>query len=259
MKFLLPIAALAVLLAGCSKPENDQTLTVGMDLSYPPFETIDQAGEPAGISPDLARDLGRHLGRKVKIENIPFVGLIPSLQTGRIDCIISSMTDTPARRETVDFSEPYLAIGLSLLTRKGSGIHSFKDLDENDHTLAVRQGTTGQLWANLSIKRAKILVLDKESSAVLEVIQGKADAFIYDQMSVWTNWRQHPDETEAVLEPIQKESWAIALRKDETALKAEINAFLKGYRARGGFEELGNKYLLEQKNAFKEKGVPFYF
>ncbi len=70
-----------------------------MDLSYPPFETIDENGKPAGISVRISQALADYLGRPLRIENMPFVGLIPSLQNGRIDCIISSMTDTPERRQ----------------------------------------------------------------------------------------------------------------------------------------------------------------
>ena len=92
-----------------------------MDLSYPPFETIDAQGNPAGISIDLARALGESLHRPMKIENIPFTGLIPSLLTGKIDLILSSMTDTPEREKTITFSDPYLSIGLAVLAGKKSG------------------------------------------------------------------------------------------------------------------------------------------
>ena len=90
-------------------------LRVGMELSYPPFEMVDPRGEPAGVSVRLARSLGDHLGRDVRIENIAFDGLIPALKTGRIDCIISSMTATPERSKSIAFSEPYLKTGLALL------------------------------------------------------------------------------------------------------------------------------------------------
>jgi polar amino acid transport system substrate-binding protein len=109
------------------------------------------------------------------------------------------------------------------------------------------------------LKQAKVLVLDKESSAVLEVIQGKADAFLYDQMSVWKNQKEHPAETVALLAPIQTEHWAIGLRPGDTALREQVNGFLKEFRASGGFDRLGNKYLEDQKQAFAAAGIPFYF
>jgi polar amino acid transport system substrate-binding protein len=133
------------------------------------------------------------------------------------------------------------------------------DLDLPGHTLVVRQGTTSETWARQHIRQARILAIDKESSAVLEVIQGRADAFMYDQVAIWQNWKRHSGETRALLEPVQREQLAIGLRKDDTALREEVNAFLKKFRADGGFEKLGDKYLREQKAAFKERGIQFYF
>ena len=257
------ILALLITLAACffsacgSRDKN--TLVVGMDLSYPPFETIGPSGKPEGVSVDIAEALGKFLGNPVRIENIPFTGLIPSLKTNKIDCIISSMTDTAERRASIAFSEPYLSTGLALLVPRESPIQSQQDLDQSGKTLAVRQGTTGEVWARANIKNSKILSLEKESSAVLEVIQGRADAFLYDQMSIWKNAQEHPNKTRALLNPLQKENWAVGLRHDDTQLCDQINAFFKSFREQGGFDALGDKYLGDQKAAFKAQGIPFYF
>src|ERR1700728_1277099 len=173
MKFtLLTFAALIGLLTGCGPKPSDR-LVVGMELAYPPFEMTDQQGQPAGVSVDLARDLGKQLGREVEIENIPFHGLIPSLQTHKIDLIISSMTATPERAKSIAFSDPYLTTGLCLLVGKGSPIQSIEDADQTGRTIAVKQGTTGHVYATDNIKKARVLVLDKEDACVLEVVQGK--------------------------------------------------------------------------------------
>jgi polar amino acid transport system substrate-binding protein len=255
---LLLLCAAVTVLSSCSSKKSN-ALVVGMELDFPPFETIDDAGRPAGMSVDLAEALGRSLGRPVRIENIPFVGLIPALKAGRIDLILSSMTDTPQRRESIAFSDPYFNIGLALLVGKNSPIQSAADLDQPGRTLVVRQGTTSETWARAHLRQARILAIEKESAAVLEVLQGRADAFMYDQVAIWQNWKRHSDQTRALLEPVQRESLAIGLRKDDTTLREQVNAFLKEYRAAGGFEKLGDKYLEEQKAAFKERGIPFYF
>lgn len=230
-----------------------------MDLSYPPFETIDQAGDPTGISVEIADALGTYLNRSIRIENIPFVGLIPALQTGKVDLVISSMTETPERAESIDFSDPYLSTGLALLVGTNSPITSASELDQPGRTVVVRQGTTGEAYARSKFLNAKILAVEKESAGVLEVIQGKADAFIYDQMSVWTNAQKHPDQTRALLQPFQRESWAIGIRRGNDALRNQVNEFLRVFKATDGFEELGDRYLEDQKAAFEKEGIPFYF
>ncbi len=255
----LGLLLIAAVLNGCSSKPASQQLVVGMDLSYPPFETIDENGKPAGISVRISQALADYLGGPVRIENIPFVGLIPSLQNGRIDCIISSMTDTPERRQSIAFSDPYLSIGLAMLAGVKSNITGPADLDRPERTLVVRQGTTGELWARANLKAAKVLSVEKENSAVLEVIQGKADAFIYDQMSVWQNWKKNQETTRAILTPLQKEHWAVGVRKDNDELRLKINDFLKDFRDRGGFQKLGDDFLREQKEAFRKENIPFYF
>ena len=261
-RFLRGIFAILLVLGGaiaCKPKLTTNELVVGMDLSYPPFETIDPSGKPTGVSVEIAQALAARLGRPLRIENIPFTGLVPSLQTGKIDCIISSMTDTPERRSSVAFSEPYLGTGLALLVGKGSNAASMADIDQVGKTLAVRQGTTGEIWARANIKKARILSLEKEAAAVLEVVQGKADAFLYDQMSIWKNAREQSEKTRALLAPVRKEQWAVALRLEDSALREKINAFLREFRAAGGFEKLGDKYLGEQKADFRRQGIEFYF
>jgi polar amino acid transport system substrate-binding protein len=258
-KFLAHIAfGLALVSAGCTQPPNKK-LVVGMELNYPPFEMVDAQGNPTGISVEMADALGRFLGRAVQIENIPFDGLVPALKTGKIDLIISSMTATPERAQSIDFSDPYLTTGLCLLVNKNAGIHSIADADAAGKAIAVKQGTTGQMYAKARLRQARLLVLDKEDACVLEVEQNKAQAFIFDQMSVYKHWQRHQDTTDAVLKPFQEEHWAVGIRQGNDGLKAKVNAFLTAFRAENGFARLADKYLKEQKEAFLKMGIPFYF
>jgi polar amino acid transport system substrate-binding protein len=234
-------------------------LRVGMELSYPPFEMTDPQGRPTGVSVRLAEALGRHLGRDVVIENIAFDGLVPALKTGKIDCVISSMTATPERARSIDFSVPYLKTGLALLVAARSPVRTPADLDVAGRVIAVKKGTTGHQYAATTIRRAKVLVLDKEAAAVLEVAQGKADAFIYDSLSVYQNHRRHPDTTRALLQPFREETWAVGLRRGDDALRMQINDFLENFRREGGFEKLGDEFLPDEKAYFKAHSIPFYF
>lgn len=251
--------ALVLVLCGVAYAAPPAALRVGMDLSYPPFETIGPDGEPTGISVEIAQALADDLGRTLQVENIPFTGLIPALKTGKIDLIISSMTATEERAKTVAFSDPYLTTGLALLVPASSGASRLADLDLPGKTVVVRQGTTGEVFARTNVRQAKILTLEKENACVLEVAQGKADGFIYDQMSVFQNARRQSGKVRALLAPLQNESWAIALRPDDAGLLEQVNAFLSEFRADEGFDRLVDKYLADEKAAFAEQGIPFVF
>src|ERR1051326_2081761 len=116
------ICLFAIALAwGCS-PASKHKLIVGMELAYPPFEMTDPQNQPAGISADLAKALAESLGQELQIQNLPFDGLIPALKTGKIDLILSSMTATTERAQSIDFSDAYLKTGLCLLVGKKTDI-----------------------------------------------------------------------------------------------------------------------------------------
>lgn len=256
---LLLLAAMALLATSVGVgAETAKPLIVGMELAYPPFEMTDTSGKPSGVSVDLATDLAKRLGRPVVIQNTSFDGLIPALKTGKVDLVISSMTATPERAKSIDFSDPYLATGLCLLLKSDSPARSIADLDRAGVKVAVKKGTTGHLYATNQLKKATLLVLDKESAAVLEVSQGKADAFIYDQLSTYQNWQRNRATTRALLEPFQREYWAVGIRQGNDELKREVNLFLKDYRQQGGFERLGDRYLKEMKDEFKRLGYSFF-
>ena len=259
MKAFLQLILAALLSAPIALGAAEKKLVVGMDLSYPPFEMRDERGAPAGVSVDLAQALGAHLGRPVEIESIPFAGLIPALKTGKLDLIISSMTATPERAQSIDFSEPYVQTGLCLLVGAKTSIQSIADADRAGQTVVVVKGTTGHLYATQRLKSARVLVLDQPATCVLEVAQGKAEAFLFDQISMLKNWQKNQGTTRALLTPFQAETWAIGLRKGNDELRAQVNAFLADYRAKAGFERLGDRWLAEQKAEFKKLGVPFVF
>ena len=269
-KFLTIILVLSIglQLFGCSTKTNDRNkedsqknLIVGMELAYPPFEMTDENNNATGISVDLAQELGKSLGRTVKIENMSFAGLIPALQTKKIDIIISSMTITEERKKTIDFSDAYANSNLAILINKNSSVKKVEDLNVKGKKLAVKKGTTGHVYAEKNLPNCEVMVFDKESACVLEVTQGKADAFIYDQMTIYDSWKRNADTTRAELMPFQKdpEQWGIALRKEDSVLKGDINKFLKEFKGNGGFDKLAEKYLTEQKKTFKELGIPFFF
>lgn len=258
---ILVILSLVWTVSACSNNSDDNKLAVGMELAYPPFETTDNNNNPTGLSVDFAKALGEELGREVVIENMSFTGLIPALETGKIDLIISSMTINETREETIDFSEPYAMSNLALLIRKDSPVQTYADLKQDGRVLAVKKGSTGHLYAQENLPESNFRVFDKESACLLEVIQGKADAFTYDQLTIYRNGQQNPDTTRVNLEPYQKqpEYWGVGIQQGNTDLKDKVNAFIVKFRADGGFDRLADTYLTAEKKDFETLGIPFFF
>ena len=258
---LLTVLVLTLgLLAGCA-PKKADKLTVGMELAYPPFETTAQDNTPTGISVDFAKALGEKLGREVVIENIAWSGLIPALETGKIDLIISSMTITEERQKTIDFSDPYAMSNLALLINKDSPVQSYADLAAEGRVLVVKKGSTGHIYAEKNLPAANYRVFDKESACILEVVQGKADAFTYDQLTIYRNHQDNLETTRVNLAPYSEnvEYWGVGIKKGNDQLKADVNAFIAEYRKSGGFDKLAEKYLTAEQKTFKDLGIPFFF
>jgi len=265
--FLIVAIALTLIVTGCTNneetattAETDQPLVVAMELAYPPFETKDEEGNPSGISVDFAKAFGEYIGRDVEIVNTAWDGLIPSLQTGKADMVISSMTITDERAETVDFSKPYANSLLAMLVNKNSDITEAEDLDQADKKVAVKVGSTGEIYARKNLTNAEIIALSDESACVTEVTQGKADAFLYDQLTIYRNWKANEDTTNAIFIPFQDaDQWGVAVKKGNTELLDQMNAFIDEYTAEGGFDELSQKYLSEEKKTFDELGFKWFF
>ena len=146
---------------GCGKADGGKPLVVAMELAYPPFETRNDAGEPAGLSVDLMKAFGEYAGREIKIENTAWDGLIPSLQTGAADIVISSMTIRPDRARQVDFSDPYANALLAVLANADSGIETIESLNQPGKKIAVKSGSTGHLYAQDNLTEAELIILPR--------------------------------------------------------------------------------------------------
>ena len=265
-------AFVPALLTGCSASDDksaassgsassgSRTLRVAMELAYPPFETRDDAGEPTGVSVTFLQDFAAAYGYELSIENTAFDGLIPSLQTGKADVVMSSITITPEREEQVDFTEPYAVAQLAILAGADSGVERAEDLNQADKTVAVKTGSTGDVYATNHLSDAQILRLADESACVTEVVQGRADGFLYDQLTIYRNNQANPDTTRAVFIPFQDpEYWGIAVAQGNDGLRDELNEFIEQSKADGEFDRLTEQYLANEKAAFDELGFRWFF
>lgn len=259
-KLLIMIGMLTLVLTGCSSASLEkETLVVGMELAYPPFETKDNEGNPKGVSVDLAQAFADYLGYDLEIQNINWTGLIPSLETEQVNMVISSMTITEARRESVDFSDGYAQAYLAFLVNVNSEVSSAADLNMSDKTIVVKTGSTGDSYVSANYANATILRLDDESAAVAEVVNGNADAFIYDQLTIIRNVEANVTSIKAIMIPDQSaEQWGAAFKLN-SELTEQFNTFLAEFKVNGGFADLIETHLKSEKEAFDAAGFTFFF
>ncbi|MFZ2445358.1 MAG: transporter substrate-binding domain-containing protein [Syntrophobacteraceae bacterium] len=220
-------------------------LIVGMEVKFFPFEYADTQGHPIGFDVDIASLAAKELGVEIEIRDMEFSGLIPALQGGKIDMIVSGMTRTLARAKTVTFTQPYFETGLCALisNRKAPDVTDIAQLNDTGRILAVKLGTTGDLVAARLFPKARVNRYKEETACVLEVVAGRADAFLYDRLSIAKHQRQNPDTTRAILKPFTHEPYAIAIRSGDFDFLTWLNQFLETIKADGRYRELHQKYF----------------
>ncbi len=220
-------------------------LIVGMEVEFFPFEYADTDGQPIGFDVDLAKIVARELGVRLEIKDMEFSGLIPALQEGKVDMIISGMTRTPERAKTVSFSQPYFEAGLCALisNKRAPEVSEISQLNAEGRILAVKLGTTGDLATARLFPKAEVKRFKEETACVMEVVSGRADAFIYDQVSIVRHHAQNPETTHAIIKPFTYEPYAIAIRRGDFDFLNWLNILLETIKADGSYQELRKKYF----------------
>ncbi len=220
-------------------------LIVGMEVRFFPFEYVDTDGRPIGFDVDLANMAAQELGVPVEIKDMEFSGLIPALQTGKIDMIISGMTRTPGRAKTVSFTQPYFETGLCALisNKRAPDVSEIGQLNAEGRILAVKLGTTGDIVTGRLFPKAQVKRFKDETECVLEVASGRADAFIYDEVSIVRHYAQNSQTTHAILKPFTFEPYAIAIKSGDFDFLNWLNIFLETIKADGRYQDLRKKYF----------------
>lgn len=220
-------------------------LVVGMELKYPPFESTDAKGQAVGLDVELAKLAAKDLGVELEIKDMEWTGLIPALQTGKIDLIISGITGTLERSKTITFTSAYFTTGLCALlsAKRAQGVNKVEELDDSKRVIAVKTGTTADLLAAKRFPKATINRYKDESACVQEVVNGRADAFIYDQLSIAKHAKDYPEATRAILTPFTYEPFCIAMHKGDFDLWNWFEMFVALHKADGTLEGLRKQFV----------------
>lgn len=248
--------ALALALTACGTKQNTQTSTasrlaaikqkgtivLGTSADYPPYEYHTTEGgqdKIVGWEVEMAQQIATDLGVKLEVRDIPFDNLIPELQAGKVDFVVSALTITEKRAKSVDFSDPYWRGGQVILANadKAAAIKTAADL--KGRRVAVQLGSTGEAEAQ-KIAGIQLVQLDKFEAAIMEVLSGKADAAV-SGYTVALNYEKNNPKLKIAGEPLVTEDNGIAVKKGDKELLGAIQASLTKLKG-GPLEALVKKY-----------------
>ncbi len=225
-------------------------LRVGFEAGYLPFEMTDKKGNFVGFDMDMAKEMAKAMGVKFKPVNTAWDGIIPALITSKFDIIMSGMTVTQERNLKINFADPYIIVGQTILiAKKHAGkIRSYKDLNDPKYTVTSKLGTTGEQAVKRMIPKANYKSFETEPEAALEVVNGKADAFVYDLPYCAVFMAQQGAGKLVFLDkPFTYEPLAWAIKKGDPDFMNWLNNFLRQVKNDGRYDRIYNKWIKSNK------------
>lgn len=222
------------------------SLRVGLEPGYMPFELTNKKGEIIGFDADMAKRMAKAMDVELELVSTAWDGIIPALLTQKFDIIMSGMTLTQQRNMQINFANPYIVIGQTILLRKelGDSVENYRDLNDPKYTLGSKLGTTGEQATKRMIPRAKYISYETEQEGILELVNGKVDAFIYDLPYNAAAFVQRGQGKLVHLDkPFTYEPIAWAVRKGDYDFINWLNNFLNQARNDGTYEKIYQKWF----------------
>jgi polar amino acid transport system substrate-binding protein len=253
------LIAAGLVLAACGKKEDPvaaapaasappppppaKVYVVGTDAAYAPFEFQNEKGEIVGFSVDLLTAVAAKGGFEIKFVNTPWEGIFNSLAQGDRDLLISSITITDERKQTMDFSDPYFDAYQLIAVKESSKVAKFDDLKKLK--VGVQTGTTGdEVVTKLQGKNStNVKRFESTPLALKELEAGGVDAVVADNGVVINYVNNNPAAKFKTVsdKAFAPEQYGIAVKKGNAELLAKINQGLAAIKADGSYDKVFGK------------------
>ena len=239
-------AAIALMLAPAAAQE---TLKIGTEGAYPPFNNLNAEGKLEGFDIDIANALCAEMKVTCEFVTQDWDGIIPALQAGKFDAIIASMSITDERKKQVDFTNKYYNTPPAIAVPKDSTIPDIKPESLAGKTLGVQGSTTHSNYAEAAYKDSEIKMYPTAEEYALDIANGRVDA-VMDDISVIEGWLAKESgaccKILGAVTPVPEihgQGAGIAVRKGETDLANRFNAAIDAIRANGTYKKINDKYF----------------
>jgi polar amino acid transport system substrate-binding protein len=252
------VLALAIL-AGCASTAKESSssaslariqarrvLVVGTAGSMPPLNMTTRNGEVIGLDVDLSHAMADALDVKLRLVTMPFSDLLPALEAGRVDMVVSGVTITPERSLRVAFAGPYFISGKSLLAKATSRVAAkgASELNDPSMRLAALPSSTSQTFVEQAAPKATFVPIRDYDEGIDLVLQDKVDAMIADfPVCVFSVFRYPDRGLYALVNPFTREPLGIALPKNDPALESWTRNWLQGVEASGALERMRDRWF----------------
>ena len=241
MKKLIALLV-ALMMLGTAAAAMAETLTMGTNASFPPYEFYENE-KIVGIDAEIAAAIAEKL-MELKIEDMEFKAIIPAVTTGKIDFGMAGMTVTEERLQSVNFSETYATGIQAIIVKEGSEIKSVDDLYAEGATwkVGVQDATTGDIYCTDDFGEDRVSKFPVGADAVEALKTGKVDCVIIDNEPAKAYVAANEGLT--ILDTqYAVEDYAIAVALENTELLEKINGALKELIDDGTVKTIIEKYI----------------
>lgn len=238
-------AALAAFAFGAAAQERE-TLRIGTEGAYPPFNYVDAGGELRGFDIDIARALCERMEVACTFVAQDWDGIIPGLLADRYDAIVASMSITEERAQVVDFTDRYYSNALVFVADEAAGIEAVEPEDLAGMVLGAQSATVSASFLEDNYRQSTIRLYPTQEEAYRDLATGRLDAVLAD-FGVTYEWLEEAPEAACCAfvgdSVYDDDEIGIAVRKGETELVEAINRALAEIRADGTYDEINARYF----------------
>jgi polar amino acid transport system substrate-binding protein len=263
-KFLLAMILTLIFFTGCAQMQQATSgrsaspvidriqsrgeLVVGTMGNMPPLNMTSKDGEIFGLEPDLARLMAKDMNVKVKFVTMPFNELLPALQNGQVDMVLSGMTITPERNLKVAFVGPYFISGKAFLTKIKTIAYAdeAEDVNKPNTKIVALKGSTSQAFAEAFLDKTTLFTTGTYDEAVDMVLQDKAQAMIADYPICIVSVFRYPEaDLLSVVTQLTYEPIGIAIPANDPLMMNWTRNTLNNIEGSGILDELKLKWFAE--------------
>ncbi len=252
MKTLIKILSIVAVICLClcsvacgtadtdSKAKDSNTLVMGTNASFPPYEFVDDNNKIVGIDAEIAAAVAEKLGKKLQIKDMEFDSLLTAVQSGAIDFALAGMTVNDERKLTVDFSDTYATGVQVIIVKEGSAIKTADDL--TGKTIGVQAGTTGDIYCTDDFGQDNVKQYNNGALAVAALKNGQVDCVVIDNEPA-KNYVKANEGLKILDTEYAVEDYAAAISKENKELQEDFNKALKELKDEGKIAEIIEKYI----------------
>lgn len=227
-------------------------IKVGLMGTYAPYNFLNENKEIDGFDADIAKEVAKRLGVKVEFAPQEFSGLIPSLQAGKIDAIISQVTITDERKQQIDFTQPYITNQVKIIVKEDN--NSITKLEDfKGKNIGVGLGTNDESYLRNDVLpqvgNFEIKTYDDVITSLQDLNAGRIDATINNLYALKPIVDKNGYKIKAVGDAIKSDQAGIAIRKNNPEFLAALDQALTDMKADGTYNTIFQKWFGEEPPA----------